>query len=220
MNPHNYSVSSRKRRFRGRRTFRNRVFNKKVRGVIKQTSEKKFVTQPVPHANGANELGVVRHIRLPIVRIPQGTTRETRLGNKISLRYIYINIQLNFQAGNNQYLPLRIQLLTNKLHSNPTLITNLDIASIRDYYAQRTLPDTSYVLMDQYVTTGVIANASPTYALRRFIRVNDICQFDNNAAMTPANKDYVLLLSAYTTTGNGGSWVEVTGYVSCGFVDM
>lgn len=224
MNPHQYSVSFRKKRFvSAKRTFRRRMFNRKVRAVVRQSSERKFAQINIPvlvNNVAANQLGPDRrHLRQIVVSVPQGTGRSTRIGNKITLRYIYLNLQFVFQEFANTFLPIRVQLLTNKMHSSTELLTGIDTGNGVDYYRTKTLPDTAISVMDQYITIGVTANASPCFTIKKYVRIHETVQFDNNQALTPSNKNFVLLISAYALTGNGGSRVDVTGYTSVGFID-
>lgn len=216
MNPYTYQPRSSGFRKYGRKIFKRRRMVKMVKQIAQRSGEKKFnITNIDWNLGNGDANGSVR-----ICIIPRGPERSSRIGNKVTVVGIYINITLKYvpSQGGPSNIPFRVLCLTNKLNAAVTGIIpgNPQVTLM----TSRPDPEGTYVVMDQY---GVLAqtNATPFYALKRFIRPRGTSlQFANGAnANAPLNKDWSLIVTIGGVGGVNNSRIDVAGYVSVHYYD-
>lgn len=210
-------------RSRFRRNFRNRRFNRRIRRVLANTAEKKFnlidyvATLNTNHLQNLN-ITWFKHI---IDNLAIGTAYTQRLGQKITLKGIFINLKLVYQGfqGGADNLGVRIMLVTNKQGCTVDAMFHGVDRTVNTFY-QRYKIETVKVLFDQVVSLGAY-NASTVYNFKKFIRLDEVLQFntlapDNPTKLRPSNKNYGIIISI---PAENASLIAIGGYTNAHFID-
>jgi len=220
---------SRVRRRTGRRRFTKR-FKRAVNSVIRKNLEIKYGLRFNAFSQFDAAVGQVTDIT---PQFPQGVTKQSRIGNKIKLKYMQFRMMVqNGLIGNPPGVVvtrLRILLFQTRLNpagANPSTAEVFDNPTNIEVMTSSILNPNVRIIMDKTRNMAVGINAATAQEPLRFyikkkVRLSNHVSFRSNLDLLPTDpkdKYYIMFLSDHPTINQINIQYQYTCRIS--FIDM
>lgn len=182
---------SRRKRVGSRRNrFIRKRFVRRVNSAVRAVAEKKTVLIYFVDAT-AVQAGTDALFPCLNGNIATGTTRETRIGNKIFGRYLKIRLAFSSNAVNN--IIVRISLVRGRTAQGSLTVANTPTGSITQFWDIEKF----HVVLDTFITlNGADDSGNTEFVWNRTFKIMKQMVFDDSTANTLITNPYFLYITS------------------------